>query len=101
MQTLNSISAENNSTIVFPVPIDIMSNFMQFSQNTNQLSPEQYQQYQQMLNQYQEQHYKKKEAIPPPTSKPKPTSMVSISKNSKYEQIQIFYLGEFKVLNFK
>ena len=25
LQTLNSISAENNSTIVFPVPIDIMS----------------------------------------------------------------------------
>ena len=28
LQTLNSISAENNSTIVFPVPIDIMSEFM-------------------------------------------------------------------------
>merc|ERR1711997_928110 len=28
LQTLNSISAENNSTIVFPVPIDIISNFM-------------------------------------------------------------------------
>ena len=28
LQTLNSISAENNSTIVFPVPIDIMSTFM-------------------------------------------------------------------------
>merc|ERR1719507_1312234 len=29
LQTLNSISAENNSTIIFPVPIDIMSYFMQ------------------------------------------------------------------------
>merc|ERR1711892_1346250 len=29
LQTLNSISAENNSTIIFPVPIDIMSSFMQ------------------------------------------------------------------------
>ena len=28
LQTLNSISAENNSTIIFPVPIDIMSEFM-------------------------------------------------------------------------
>merc|ERR1712212_1164733 len=28
LQTLNSISAEHNSTIVFPVPIDIISNFM-------------------------------------------------------------------------
>jgi len=28
LQTLNSISAENNSTIIFPVPIDIMSSFM-------------------------------------------------------------------------
>ena len=31
LQTLNSISAENNSTIIFPVPIDIMSEFMQTS----------------------------------------------------------------------
>ena len=28
LQTLNGISAENNSTIVFPVPIDIMSSFL-------------------------------------------------------------------------
>jgi len=28
LQTLNSISAENNSTIIFPVPIDIVSSFM-------------------------------------------------------------------------
>merc|ERR1712088_825835 len=29
LQTLNNISAENNSTIVFPVPVDIMATFMQ------------------------------------------------------------------------
>ena len=29
LQTLYSISAENNSTIIFPVPIDIMHNIMQ------------------------------------------------------------------------
>merc|ERR1719367_2134279 len=28
LQTLNNISAENNSTIVFPVPIDILSHFV-------------------------------------------------------------------------
>ena len=28
LQTLSSIAAENNSTIVFPVPIDIMSNML-------------------------------------------------------------------------
>merc|ERR1712156_1024191 len=28
LQTLNSISAEHNSTVIFPVPIDIMSHFM-------------------------------------------------------------------------
>jgi len=28
LQTLNNISAENNSTIIFPVPIDIVSQFM-------------------------------------------------------------------------
>merc|ERR1719379_954368 len=29
LQTLNSISAENNSTIIFPVPIDTLAEFMQ------------------------------------------------------------------------
>merc|ERR1711881_279081 len=28
LQTLNSISAENNSTIIFPIPIDIINSFM-------------------------------------------------------------------------
>ena len=28
LQTLNSISAENNSTIIFPIPIDIISKLM-------------------------------------------------------------------------
>merc|ERR1712020_568829 len=35
LQTLNSISAENNSTIVFPVPIDIMT---QLVTDTQQVS---------------------------------------------------------------
>jgi len=47
LQTLNSISAENNSTIIFPVPIDIMSSFMEGRGSTGQQ-----QQYQpQMFNQ--------------------------------------------------
>ena len=33
---MNSISAENNSTIVFPIPIDIMSHFMK---TNGQLQP--------------------------------------------------------------
>merc|ERR1711874_856070 len=37
LQTLNSISAENNSTVIFPVPIDIMNSFMQ--SNNNQQHP--------------------------------------------------------------
>ena len=28
LQTLNNISAENNSTIIFPFPIDLISSFM-------------------------------------------------------------------------
>ncbi len=28
LQTLNNISAEKNSTIVFPVPIDLLSRFL-------------------------------------------------------------------------
>jgi len=38
LQTLNSISAENNSTVIFPVPIDIMNSFMQMN-NNNQHNP--------------------------------------------------------------
>merc|ERR1712013_636023 len=33
LQTLNSISAENNSTIVFPVPVDILSSVMGANSN--------------------------------------------------------------------
>ena len=33
LQTLNSISAENNSTIVFPVPVDILSSVMGVNSN--------------------------------------------------------------------
>ena len=36
LQTLNGISAENNSTIIFPVPIDIMNSFMQTNAATSQ-----------------------------------------------------------------
>ena len=36
MQTLNGISAENNSTIIFPVPIDIMSNILDIQQHQHQ-----------------------------------------------------------------
>ena len=28
LQTLNSIAAENNSTIIFPIPIDIVAHFI-------------------------------------------------------------------------
>ena len=38
LQTLNSISAENNSTIVFPVPIDIISQLV--SVDTADTGPE-------------------------------------------------------------
>lgn len=60
LQTLNSISAEHNSTIIFPVPIDIVSNFMNYSQQNNQDgggldAQQQQQQYQQFLE-YQQQH---------------------------------------------
>ena len=32
LQTLNSISAENNSTIVFPLPVDILANMIRAPQ---------------------------------------------------------------------
>jgi len=39
LQTLNSISAEHNSTIIFPVPIDIMSHFMEKPPAPEPLAP--------------------------------------------------------------
>ena len=44
-QTLKSISAENNSTIVYPVPLDIMSSVMQIN-NYNHQQQQQFQQFQ-------------------------------------------------------
>jgi len=35
LQTLNSISAEKNSTIIFPLPIDMMTAFMPFGEASN------------------------------------------------------------------
>ena len=40
LQTLNSISAEKNSTIIFPVPIDIIQSFM-FPNGRGQQQPPQ------------------------------------------------------------
>merc|ERR1712223_1534747 len=55
LQTLNSISAENNSTIVFPVPIDIMSTFMTGPANTDLMPTEQLHNFQQQQQSYQQQ----------------------------------------------
>ena len=54
LQTLNSISAEHNSTIVFPVPIDIISNFMTLQQPANMDSQQQQPQQQQQQQYYQQ-----------------------------------------------
>ena len=51
LQTLNSISAENNSTIVFPMPIDTIANFMQ--QSTDQ-QPQQQLQLQRLISQFEQ-----------------------------------------------
>ena len=34
LQTLSSIAAENNSTVVFPVPLDILSHLLPPATNT-------------------------------------------------------------------
>jgi len=61
LQTLNSISAENNSTVIFPVPIDIMNQLMTGLNNNRQQHalPPFYPQQQLMQQQQQQQ-------IPPP-----------------------------------
>ena len=57
LQTLNSISAENNSTVIFPVPIDIMNQLMNGMNNRQPQYPvylpqQQHQQFmQQQVNQ--------------------------------------------------
>jgi len=60
LQTLNSISAEHNSTIVFPVPIDIISNFMHLQPQADfgdqQQFMQQYQQFQQAGDKGGQQH---------------------------------------------
>ena len=51
LQTLNSISAENNSTIVFPMPIDTIANFMQQSSDQQ---PLQQMQLQRLISQFEQ-----------------------------------------------
>merc|ERR1719394_1212660 len=70
LQTLNSISAENNSTVIFPVPIDIMNQLM----NRNQQYPPVY--YSQQQQQHQQQQQFSQQPVPPQVY-PKP----SLKKN--------------------
>jgi len=70
LQTLNSISAENNSTVIFPVPIDIMNQLM----NRNQQYPPVY--YPQQQQQHQQQQQFSQQPVPPQVY-PKP----SLKKN--------------------
>jgi len=80
LQTLNSISAENNSTIIFPVPIDIMSNFMQMNNDQHHQKQQQQQQQQQMFQQQFEQMQQQQQyfklPFPPPHPAPKPPTIV-------------------------
>ena len=63
LQTLNSISAENNSTIVFPVPIDIMSTFMTGTANSDVMpTPEPRHNYHHHQQQQQQQSYQQQSA---------------------------------------
>merc|ERR1719277_583636 len=54
LQTLDGISAENNSTIIFPVPIDIMSSFMQCNMDQTTVTMRQQEMFHQLL---QHQHH--------------------------------------------
>jgi len=78
LQTLNSISAENNSTVIFPVPIDIMNQLMNSNNNRQQqfpvFIPQQQQQQQQPLQTQpiaaQSQGYPKSSLKKPPAPAP-------------------------------
>jgi len=69
LQTLNGISAENNSTIIFPVPIDIMSSFMQSSSNNQQQQQFQQQMFQQMCQGFSQPSFQ------PPFQPPHPSTL--------------------------
>ena len=71
LQTLNSISAENNSTVIFPVPIDIMNQLMTgLNNNRQQHSLPPFYPQQQLMQQQQQQI-----PAPPPSSgfQPRPS----------------------------
>ncbi|KAM8710236.1 hypothetical protein ACLKA7_016949 [Drosophila subpalustris] len=64
LQTLNTISAEKNSTIVFPLPIDLITYFLKTSEATSQqnaaaaaLAQQQHQNQQLQFQQQQQQHF--------------------------------------------
>jgi erythrocyte band 7 integral membrane protein len=57
LQTLSTISAEHNSTVIFPFPIDLMSTFM------NMMQPKDSQQH----SHHQQSHQSKNIESPPPT----------------------------------
>ena len=69
LQTLNGISAENNSTIIFPVPIDIMSSFMQSASNNQQQQQFQQQMFQQMCQGFSQPSFQ------PPFQPPHPSTL--------------------------
>jgi len=78
LQTLNSISAENNSTVIFPVPIDIMNQLMtglnnrqpQYPVYLPQQHPQQYPQ--QHPTQHQQQQFQPPHGMPKPALLKKP-----------------------------
>ena len=85
LQTLNSISAENNSTIVFPVPIDTLSEFM--SHSSPGLAPPTTQLPYNPVYQQQPQHHHQLPPAPThlPPPPPPPTKVTIIPFNKSFQ----------------
>ena len=64
LQTLNNISAEKNSTIVFPVPVDIISQLMGGGDKERHAKEQQQQQFMLQQQQQQQQQQQKTAGTP-------------------------------------
>ncbi|KRF78192.1 band 7 protein AGAP004871 isoform X6 [Drosophila virilis] len=97
LQTLNTISAEKNSTIVFPLPIDLITYFLKTSEASSQQNAAaavaaqqqvQLQQQQQLLQQQQQLHQQQQQYSPSPQMLQEPALQLQMQPQPQLQQPQ-------------
>ncbi|XP_030566919.1 band 7 protein AGAP004871 isoform X6 [Drosophila novamexicana] len=97
LQTLNTISAEKNSTIVFPLPIDLITYFLKTSEASSQQNAAaavaaqqqvQLQQQQQLLQQQQQLHQQQQQYSPSPQMLQEPALQLQMQPQPQQPQQQ-------------